>query len=170
MRRQHRNALLPPSCLLPRLQRSLLSTGPLHAVQAQLQPSSLEIHKVPSPSCSLYASTPETPKRSLGCLGASPSNPVSTSWFLTTLSLYSAFKAVSLLHPTSDHEVRCIFNFRIPPCRSISGDRRLPCTAYTPRRIPLEQAVPHHCGQSLHGVTSSPSRSCPKTITGQSVA
>jgi hypothetical protein len=44
MRRQHRNALLPPSCLLPHLQRTLLSTGTLHAVQAQQRPSSLEIH------------------------------------------------------------------------------------------------------------------------------
>jgi len=70
------------------------------------------------------------------------------------MPLYSAFKAVSLLHLTSDHEVRCISNFRIPPWRSISGDRRLPCTANTPRRIPLEQAVPHHCGHSLLGVTS----------------
>jgi len=70
------------------------------------------------------------------------------------MPLYSAFKAVSLLHPTSDHEVRCISNVRIPPCRSISGDRRFPYTANTPRRIPLEQAVPHHCGHSLLGVTS----------------
>lgn len=67
---------------------------------------------------------------------------------------YSVFKVVSLLHPTSDHEVRYFSNFRIPPCRSISGDRRSPSTATTPRRIPLEQAVPHHCGHSLLGVTS----------------
>lgn len=154
MRSQRRNAFLPPSCLLPHLQHILLSTGSLHTVQAQLRPSSLEIHWVSPPSSSLFASTPRAPKRSVGRPGASPSDHVSTSWFLTTLPLYSAFKAVSLLHPTSDHEVRCVSDFRIPPCRSISGDRRLPCTATTPRRIPLEQAVPHHCGHSLHGVTS----------------
>lgn len=107
-----------------------------------------------SPSYSLSASTPGVPRPSFGCQGASPANHVSTSRFLTTMPLFSAFKAASLLHLASDHEVRCLSNFRIPPCRSISGDRRLPCIATTPRRIPLEQAVPHHCGHSLLGVTS----------------
>eukprot|EP00657_Telonema_sp_P-1_P009394 TRINITY_DN357_c0_g1_i1.p1 TRINITY_DN357_c0_g1~~TRINITY_DN357_c0_g1_i1.p1 ORF type:complete len:185 (+),score=10.93 TRINITY_DN357_c0_g1_i1:142-696(+) len=123
-------------------------------VQAQLHPSSHEIHWGSPPPCPLFASTPRVPRLSFGCQGASLFNPVSTSQFLTTLPLYSAFKAVSLLHLTSGHEVRRISNFRIPLCRSISGDRRFPCVATTPRRIPLEQAVPHHCGLSLLGVTS----------------
>jgi hypothetical protein len=154
MRRQHLNALLPPSCFLPRLQRTLLSTGTLHTVQAQPRPSSPEIHRVSSPSYPLSASTPRAPRHSFGRQGANPSNHVSTAWFLTTLPLFSAFKAASLLHLASDHEVRCLSDFRIPPCLSISGDRRLSRTATTPRRIPLEQAVPHHCGHSLLGVTS----------------
>jgi len=154
MRSQRRNAFLPPSCFFPHLQHILLSTEPLHTVQAQPRSSSLEIHWVSPPPYPLSASTPRAPKHSFGCQGATPFNHVSTSWFLTTLPTYSAFKPVSLLHPTSDHEVRCVSDFRIPPCRSISGDRGLSCIATTPRRIPLEQAVPHHCGPSLHGVTS----------------
>lgn len=77
---------------------------------------------------------------------------VPPSQFPTTLAAYSVHWPASLLRLASSREVQRISDFRIPPCEH-SGVSPSFLRPYTPRRIPLEPAVPHHCGHSLLGVT-----------------
>jgi hypothetical protein len=118
-------------------------------------PSSLEIHRVSPPSSLSNASTPGAPKHSFGARPATAGPLVPSSQFLTALTVSSASKRASLLHPATDLEVQHVSGFRVPTYRSTLGGRRHSRTATPLEEFPSTAAVPHHCGHSLPGVLSA---------------